>query len=76
MRNENLKQKLIDQIQLIEDKNTLKQIEGYISLTLKKEKIYQLSDEDIEAIKVSDVEFDSGEYTSNEDIQKKINSWL
>jgi hypothetical protein len=76
MRNENLKQKLIDQIQLIEDKNTLKQIEGYISLSIKKEKIYQLSDEDIEAIKVSDVEFNSGEYTSNDDLQKKINSWL
>ncbi len=76
MRNGNLKQKLINQIQLIEDKNTLKQIEGYISLSIKKEKIYQLSDEDIEAIKVSDVEFNSGEYTSTDDLQKKINSWL
>lgn len=71
-----LKQKLIDQIHLIDDKDILNQIEKYISFNLSKEKIYQLNEDDIEAIKLSDIEIDRGEFISNSDLQKKINSWL
>ncbi len=71
-----LKQKLIDQIHLIDDKETLNQIEKYISFNLSKEKIYQLSEDDIEAIMLSDIEIDKAEYISNSDLQKKISSWL
>jgi hypothetical protein len=71
-----LKQKLIDQIQLINDDETLHHIEQYISLNFPLKSTYQLDEDDLEALKVSDVEFEQKEYTNHEDLREKIKKWF
>lgn len=71
-----LKQRLIEQIELINDESILNHIEKYISINFSNEKIYQLSEEDIDAITLSDVEFTNQQYITNSELKKKINSWL
>lgn len=76
MKTETIKQQLIDKIQLINDDVFLEQISAYISLSVSSEKVYELSSDEIEAISVSDVEFDKKQYSSNDEVKKKIDSWL
>ena len=73
-----LKQRITEKVNMINDPDKLKEIEEMIEweIQLDEEKVYHLSEEQIAAVNESEEQIKRGEFISNEDANKEIEEWL
>jgi hypothetical protein len=68
-----LKKYLVSKINLLEDDTVLKQLTKIVQ---NNEKVYQLSDYQIEKVAKSREQFEKGEFLTQDEMDKKVEEWL
>jgi hypothetical protein len=68
-----LKKYLVSKINLLEDDAVLKQLKKIVQ---NNEKVYQLSDYQLEKVAISRRQFENGEFYTEEEMDKKVEEWL
>ncbi len=71
-----LKQQLIDKIQLTTDKVKLEEIYRLLEIEFDEQEVYKLSDEQKSAIEESQQQIKNGEFLSDEQANKDVEEWL
>jgi hypothetical protein len=73
-----LKQRITDKVNQINDPEKLKEIEEMIEweIQLDEEKVYHLTEEQIATVNESEEQIKRGESISNEEANKEIEEWL
>ncbi len=71
-----LKKKVILKIYTMEDKSLLKEVSKIIGVDNQESEVYQLSVEQLKAVKEAEQQYLRGEYITNEELEKEIEEWL
>lgn len=71
-----LKKKLIDQINLSENKSLLEQLYSYLNSESEIQEIYHLNEEQRSAVKEARNQIKDGAFLTNEEANKEIDAWL
>ncbi|MEO5912467.1 MAG: hypothetical protein ABIP95_16395 [Pelobium sp.] len=71
-----LKKKLINEVNLVKDRDLLEELYSFLNLGNKLEKIYQLNIEQKNAIDEARKQVDNGDYLTNDDANSEIDKWL
>ncbi|HTD97637.1 MAG TPA: hypothetical protein VK668_00045 [Mucilaginibacter sp.] len=71
-----LKEKLIARISNTDDEELLDQISRVIDLETRMDEIYEMSPEEIEAVKEGIAQLDNGQWVSNDEANKMIDKCL
>jgi cell division protein FtsX len=71
-----LKQQLIDKIQLTTDKVKLEEIYRLLEIDFDEQEVYMLSAEQKSAVEVAQKQIKNGEFLSDEQANKEVEEWL
>ena len=71
-----LKQQLIDKIQLTTDKVKLEEIYRLLEIDFDEQEVYMLSAEQKSAVGEAQKQIENGEFISDEDANKEVEEWL
>lgn len=71
-----LKERLIKEIQNIENEDILKEVYRLLELEPEELESYKLSDEQINVVNEAREQVKKGQFLTHEEAQKKINQWL
>lgn len=70
-----MKQHVIDKIQLLEDDSVLQEIENLLAF-YDDDEVFILSDEQMSSVKQGLKDFEEGNFLTNEEANKEIEEWL
>ena len=76
MKTVEIRKKLIEEINLSENKNLLEELYRYLNQENKTQEIYELSNEQNSAIMEAREQIKNGEYLTNEQAEQEIEEWL
>jgi len=71
-----LKEKLIAKINNTDDEELLDQISRVIDLETRIDEVYEMSPEEIEAVKEGIAQLDNGQWITNKEANKRADEWL
>lgn len=71
-----LKKKLIDEVNLLNNKDLIEELYSFLKLENNVEKIYVLNEQQKDAIKDARQQIIKGDYLTNNDANAKIEKWL
>jgi hypothetical protein len=71
-----LKTRLINEVNLLQDKNLLEELYAFLNLENKVAKAYELNNEQKQAIEDARKQVKNGDYLINEDANSEIDKWL
>lgn len=69
-----LKSKLIEKIESIEDIALIEELIGVV--TIETEDIYQFDEKQIQKIKLAQLQIEKGDYLTNEEVSNQVDKWL
>jgi hypothetical protein len=76
MKTVDIRKKLIEEINVSENKNLLEELYHYLKQENKIQEIYKLSDEQNSAIMEAREQIKKGDYLTNEQADQEIEKWL
>lgn len=76
MTTQELKNKVIDKVNAIEDDALLLDIINLLEGSLKSKRIYRISEEHIKAVNEGIEQIEKGDFLTNEQANKQTNEWL
>jgi hypothetical protein len=71
-----LKEKLIKEIQSIEDVNILNEVYRFLEIESEEPDVYKLNEEQISAVNEAREQISAGHFFTQEQAKKKIEEWL
>jgi len=71
-----LKEKLIKEIQNIEDENILNEVYRLLEIESAEMEVYKLNEEQISAVNEAREQISNGQFFTHEQAKKKIEEWL
>lgn len=71
-----LKRKLIQRINSLENKVLLEEMCRMVGIPIEGDDIYYLSEEQLKAVEEAQKQYENGQYLTDEEADKEINEWL